>query len=42
MLAEIPKEFDYEVKHYKGHFVGEDEGGGSIWHLMIDNTYKGN
>ncbi len=42
MADNIPIEFDYEGKHYKGHFLGGvGGGGGNIWHLMINNYYYG-
>lgn len=37
----IPIEFDYEGKHYKGHFREIAGAAGRLWHLMIDNYYYG-
>lgn len=40
-MNEIPIEFDYEGKHYKGYFSEAFGAGGNVWHLMIDNYYYG-
>lgn len=40
-MAEIPVEFDYEGKRYKGHLTEVFGAASKVWHLMIDNYYWG-
>lgn len=39
-MTQIPVEFDYQGKHYKGHLT-EVHGAGKVWHLIINNYYFG-
>jgi len=40
-MKKIPIQFDYNGKHYEGHFSEVSGGGASSWHLTIDNYYRG-
>lgn len=37
----VPITFEHEDKLYSGHFNSVSGAGSGIWHLMIDNYYKG-
>lgn len=40
-MKKIPIQFDYKGKHYEGHFSEVSGASANLWHLMIDNFYKG-
>ena len=37
----VPITFEHEDKLYSGHFNSVSGAGSGMWHLMIDNYYKG-
>ena len=42
MAENVPICFDYKGKNYKGYFIAVSGSGANVWHLMIDNYYRGN
>ena len=40
-MNNISVSFDYKGKHYDGELSEVPGAGAQVWHLMIDNYYKG-
>jgi hypothetical protein len=40
-MTKIPISFDYKDKHYDGTLDEVSGAGANVWHLMINNYYKG-
>lgn len=41
-MHQVPITFEHNGKHYTGHFHAVAGAGSTrIWHLMVDNYYKG-
>lgn len=40
-MQEIPISFEYKNKHYQGTLRQVFGAGANVWHLMINNYYRG-